>query len=388
VVAVAVKGKVLEWARKQRGLDLPRAAKATGLPQDKIAAFENEDDVPTLGDLDAIASGYEIAFGALLMPDVLPEVTRPKIVDYRVAAGEEPPPWSPELSVAADIVQEQVATLADLLDADPSLATPIGLPELQENSSTEEMAAEERLRLDVDINQQLAIETPAQAFHFWRHVIEREGVLVYLLDLGDWRACRGYSVFDYANLPAVVINNQEVAQGARLYSLIHEYCHLLLRKPGISDHNRRRSTEAYCNSFAAFFLMPRATFIGIARYITRDDYWTDAQLRRLGAPFGTSMSACALHLEQTGMVRQGLYAAKQKEWSVYKPQKKQRGPTIEYAERQLNRLGERHVGLVLNAMQRGSINQLEAFDLTEVNPKHYPALRATLKKRQEKYGAA
>jgi len=88
------------------------------------------------------------------------------------------------------------------------------------------------------------------------------------------------------------------------------------------------------------------------------------------------------------MVRQGLYAAKQKEWSVYKPQKKQRGPTIEYAERQLNRLGERHVGLVLNAMQRGSINQLEAFDLTEVNPKHYPALRATLKKRQEKYGAA
>jgi Zn-dependent peptidase ImmA (M78 family) len=388
MVAVPVKGKVLEWARKTRRFDLPEAAKATGLPLSKIQAFESGDALPTLGELEKMASGYAIAFAALLMPEPLPDTTRPKIVDFRVREGDEPPPWSHELSVAADVVNEQLAGLADLLAADAELAMPIDLPQITIRDNVEAKAAEERERIGVTVEQQMALETPAKAFQFWRYTLEQRGVLVYLMDLGKWQDCRGYSVFDYPAVPAVVINNDEKTPGARLYTLLHEYCHLLLRQAGLSDQNRRNAVEAYCNSFAAHFLMPRAAFAVAARSAQkeRSPYWTDGQLKKLGDIFGVSMSATALHLEQLMLVPPGLYDRKVGEWRKYSKANKAGGMPMPYADRQIGRLGMRHIGLVMDAVRRGSLNQIEAYDLTEVQPKHYDDLRAALKQRQETYG--
>lgn len=389
MVAVPVKGNVLKWARETRRFDLPGAAKATGLPQAKIKAFEGEAAKPTLGELEKMASGYEITFASLLMPEPLPNTTRPNIVDFRVHDGGATPEWSHELSVAADIVSQQLAALADLLEADKELSAPINLPHITPTDDTETKASEERARIGVKVEQQMALQTPARSFQYWRNTIESRGILVYLMDLGDWRDCRGYSVFDHPAVPAVVINNDEASPGARLFTLIHEYCHLLLRQAGLSDQNRKNSVERYCNSFAAHFLMPREAFAVAARTAQKEPSpnWTDAQLRKLGDPFGVSMSAAALHLEQLRLVPPGLLDRKLDEWRKYNKPNKRGGPPTPYAERQVIRLGVRHVRLVMDAVQRGSLNQIEAFDLTDVNPKHYDNLRATLKQRRELYGA-
>lgn len=386
MVDVPVNAKVLKWARAQRRLDLLEAAKATGLDEKTIRDFEDNRILPTLGQLEKIATGYEISFASLLMPEPLPENTKPHIVDFRIHKGGAAPEWGHELSVAADVVNEQLSGLAELIDADRDLAGAILLPELKLTDNSETKADEERKRLGISVQQQMNLETPAKAFSFWRYVIESQGVIVYLMNLGDWQDCRGYCVFDSPNVPAIIINNDDATPGARLYTLIHEYCHLLLRMAGLSDQNRTNHVERFCNNFAAYFLMPRAAFIVAARSLQRvpSDYWTDGALRKLGGLFGASMSAAALHLEQTGLVKPGLFERKQAEWKHKKPGNP--FSQMSYAERQVSRLGVRHMEIVMSALQRGSLNQIEAYDLTEVNPKHYDDVRAQLKQRQELYG--
>jgi Zn-dependent peptidase ImmA (M78 family) len=46
------------------------------------------------------------------------------------------------------------------------------------------------------------------------------------------------------------------SENAWVYTLIREYAHLLIRRPGISDQNPRNPVEAFCNRFEAAFLMP------------------------------------------------------------------------------------------------------------------------------------
>jgi Zn-dependent peptidase ImmA (M78 family) len=388
MVAVPVKGAVLQWARKERGLSLEKAAEATGLPVAKIQAFEKETTSPSIGDLEKLASGYQIAFASLLMPDPLAPSTRPKIADFRIHHGGAAPEWGYELSVAADVINQHLSDLADLVEADGSLSLPVRLPHLKLADDVEAKAKQERERIGMSVDEQLRLETPSEAFKRWRYIIEQSGILVYLMDLGDWRTCRGYSVFDHPRLPAIIINNDEMTAGARLFTLVHEYAHLLLRQAGLSDHNRTNKVEAFCNTFAAHFLMPREAFTIAARAAQKvpSKYWTDADLRRLADMFGVSMSAAALQLEQLGIVPAGLYEIKAQEWASRKPRKG--GAPIPYAERQVSRLGVRHVELVLTALEKGYLNQIEAYDLTEVNPKHFPSLRTELKQRQEQYGGS
>ena len=59
---------------------------------------------------------------------------------------------------------------------------------------------------------------------------------------------------------------------------------------------------------------------------------------------------------------------------------------MSYPERQVHRLGVRHVGVVLDAVDRRDINSIEAFELTDVDPKHFDDLKKEVAERQRTYG--
>jgi len=383
---VPVNPKVMQWARKERGLCFDEAADLTGLPIATIQAFESGATLPTLGELEAISRTYEISFVSLLMPAPLPRDCRPKIADFRFRRGAAAPVWSHALSVTTDVIKEQLDGLAELVDADTSLCRPIRLPHLKLDDNVEVKAKEERARIGLPTGAQNHIDTPREVFKRWRFIIETLGVFVHVAKLGDLRECRGYSVFDNPKLPAIVINSNEGTVGARLFTLIHEYAHLLLRKAGLCDQNGASRTEAFCNAFAAHFLMPRKAFVLAARSAqkTSSHNWTDRELKKLADCFGVSMSAAALQLEQIGIVPIRQRKRKIAERADCRP--KLGGQPMGYTERQISRLGMRHLSLVLTALERGYLNQIEAYDLTEVNPKHFDNLRSELNERRTRYG--
>src|SRR5262249_43925268 len=78
---VPVNGKVLQWARTIRGLDIDQAAKLLGLPTEELRAYESETKRPLVGLLRKMSAKYRINFSSLLMPEPLP-IKKPP-TDYR-----------------------------------------------------------------------------------------------------------------------------------------------------------------------------------------------------------------------------------------------------------------------------------------------------------------
>jgi Zn-dependent peptidase ImmA (M78 family)/transcriptional regulator with XRE-family HTH domain len=383
MVAVPVNGKVLAWARKERGLTESQAAKLLKLSETELLDLEEGTTKPNLGLLDRMAIQYQIPFASLMMPNPLPDTLRPMLPDFRTHAGQKPE-VDHELLTALDVVNMQIEMLVEVREGHPDLFVAPALQDYSKVAKPEDAANTERKRIAPTIDQQIGWAGVSPAFRRWRAIIERQGIFVHLMNIGPENAVRGFAIYDERKIPLALINGDEGETSARIFSLIHEYAHILIRQPGISDQNRKNSTERWCNQFAAYFLMPRDRFKTEAQQIDPTKTWSDSSIRKIADMFKVSMSAVALHLEDIGLAREGFYDQKRALWKPPKP--RTGGMPMPYAERQVNRLGVRHVSVVLDALDKRYINQLDAYELTEVGPKHFDDLRSEIAGRQLEYG--
>jgi Zn-dependent peptidase ImmA (M78 family)/transcriptional regulator with XRE-family HTH domain len=385
MVDVPVNKNVLIWARKERGLSEQEAAKRLKLTPEELAELETGAKLPSMAVLDRMATKYQIPFASLMMPEPLPLMKRP--ADFRTHEGREPV-WDEELLIALEVVNAQVDFFVEIRDHDAGLFKSGELRSYDSSRAAKDVAAEERKLFGLRLETQQAWPTAAQAFRYWRHIIERAGVFVQIMGLGPENLCRGFSVYDERTIPAVVINGDDTEGPARTFTLLHEYAHILIRKPGVSDQNRKNGVERWCNQFAAHLLMPADRFKIDAANLDPSKTWSDTALRKIAELYNVSMSAVALHLEDVGLAKPGLYDQKIVEWQEREKRKIKStgGASMPYPERQVHRLGVRHVGIVLDAVDRGDIVSLEAFELTDVNPKWFGDLRKEVIERQQTYG--
>jgi len=381
MVDVPVNKDVLIWARKERGLSEEEAAKRLKLSAEQLAALESGQKNPTLALLDKIANKYQIPFASLLMPEPLPAVRRP--VDFRTYEGKEVV-WDEQLLIGLEVLNSQIEGFSELIEHDPDLIQAPTLRSYDAKRPAKEVAAEERKLFGITLVEQKEWPSGAEAFRYWRHLVERTGIFVQIMDLGPENLCRGFALYDERSVPAIVINGDDSEGPARTFTLLHEYAHLIIRRPGISDQNRKNETEKWCNSFAAYFLMPEAEFKVDALAIDGTKVWSDTAIRKIAELYKVSMSAVALHLENVGLAKPGLYDQKLEEW---RKRKKRKGFLLmDYAERQVHRLGVRHVGIVMDAVDRRDLNAVEAFELMDVDPKHFEELKKQVDGRQKIYG--
>src|SRR5258708_22518546 len=86
-------------------------------------------------------------------------------------------------------------------------------------------------------------------------------------------------------LAAICVNDREPTEGAKIFTLFHEYCHLLLRKTGISDENSRNKVERFCNQFAASFLIPMSALTNAVGGIETPFEFPDADVKGFATRF-------------------------------------------------------------------------------------------------------
>lgn len=71
---------------------------------------------------------------------------------------------------------------------------------------------------------------------------------------------RGIAVSD--EFAPVIFINENDSLGAKIFTLLHEFAHILLGESGISDieKDNHRKSEKFCNAVAAEFLCPEISF--------------------------------------------------------------------------------------------------------------------------------
>jgi Zn-dependent peptidase ImmA (M78 family) len=133
---------------------------------------------------------------------------------------------------------------------------------------------------------------------------------------------RAFSLY-FDVLPVIVVNGSDTPRG-RLFSLLHEYAHLLLRTGGLCDTvtdlqatTPDRRLEARCNAIAAAILMPAEAVITLPSVVVREGSpgsWDYESLRAAAAPFGVSAEAFLRRLLTLGRVSRAFYQAKRQDF--------------------------------------------------------------------------
>ena len=382
---------VLVWARERWGLDVGAAAEALEIGRGKLERIERGDEPPTVTLLERMTKKYNVSLTSLILSEPPRVPDRP--TDFRTEGSEDP--------VISTAVTRAISLTHVGREAATDMAIDLGepirpdLPAATLDSDVEALAAEHRQLLGVTDGLQVKWRDAGTAFRRWRARIEELGILVFLHPLPR-EDCRGFSLGGDELMPAIVVSSRELPQ-ARTFTLLHEYAHLLLRRPGLCDERERpahRRAERFCNQFAAEALMPRtvveAAIADLGLPAGAD--WQIDDVARLGRRLNVSQPAAALRLGELGLTATPLFRklGLDREVDVWDDaeQEERKAFSVPRARMQLNRLGSRYVSLVLASVDGGLIDDTDVDYYVDLKIKHHGALREMLSNEMQLQSAS
>lgn len=358
---------MLRWAREFRGLSLEQAAAKLAFEVEELEALETGEATLNLTQFRRYSEKLRIPLATLLRqtPPPLP----PMPLDYRTFEGRQPT-LGFELRLAISYAYTIEQNILELVEAKAAPPRPY-LPNVELGPDPAADGERERLRLGITAGMQLGWQW-ADAFRTWRTIVEGAGVYV-LQQKFDLEDCRGFTIFRDPGAPIIMLNKSEQYDPAKIYSLIHEYAHLLIRHPGLSDLTDAHPVEAYCNRFAAGFLMPASLLQAVLPYwpdkpIEWDFSWLAQWARRIKV----SQQALALRLEQLRAAPLGYYKrllAHQQSFAELRVSRDGSGGN--YVSTQVSEVGYRFTRTVLNASDADRITPSEASEMLALSPRHF-----------------
>lgn len=322
-VAAFVEPTVLAWARRSIDLTEVAASRKINVPDDRVAAWESGEERPTIAQLRRAAEVYKRPLAVFFLPE--PPTDFDTLRDFRRLTDAEEGAWSPALHDdfrRAHRQREAALELADLDDVEPPTRWRLDpLP-----ASDDALAAEARaLLLEVGpLPLPTSGDRPYEHLNAWVAALETAGVMVLATAGGrvPLHEMRAFSLY-FDTLPVIVVNGADSPRG-RLFSLVHEYAHLLLHTNGLCDTttDRRavtpnRRLEARCNALAAAILLPAPAVLAnptVGSHDANGLTWDYAALRAAAAPFGVSAEAFLRRLVTLGKVSDAFYSEKREEF--------------------------------------------------------------------------
>lgn len=391
-IPALVEPSLLRWARESIDLVPVAAARKLGLPDDRVDAWESGEKQPTIAQLKKAAKLYKRSLAVFFLP--APPEGFDTLRDFRRHQGAAAGPWSPGLHAdyrRALVQRNHVVDLADLEDVPPP--TTWRLAPLGETDEEIASAARQALLGIAPLPLPKGSGTVYQHLNTWVAALEEAGVLVMATAGGQVSTLemRGFSLY-FDEVPVIVVNGSDAPRG-RLFTLIHEYAHLLLHTAGLCDtvtdvtaNSPNRRLEARCNAIAAAILMPAARVLARPEVIERErdrGSWDYEALAAAAAPFGVSAEALLRRLLSLGSVDRAFYRARREEFLArYQEEEDQSRPSGgSWYRNTVRDLGKGYVRRVADAHRRRVIDSYTAATYLNVKVGQIPELaeKAALK---------
>lgn len=385
-IPAPVESSVLRWARESCGLSALAAARKLGLPDDRVEAWEAGRAVPTIAQLRKAAEVYKRSLAVFFLSE--PPEGFDTLRDFRRLDGTQAGHWSPELHEEfrrAHTQRDFGLELAETEERELPVAWRIPV---SADDSDAEIAARIRAAL-IDVGP-LPIPpnslSPYEHLNAWVSAIEASGMLVLATRGGKVSVdeMRGMSLY-FDVLPVIVLNGGDYPR-PRLFSLLHEFVHLVLHTEGLCDvvaddrpRTANRTLEARCNAVAAAVLMPAADVRARPDVIARRDIpasWDYDTLRPVAAQFGVSAEAFLRRLSALGLVPVDLYRQRRAEFIAAHEEEADRARTGggDWYRNTVRDLGKAYVRAVTDAHRRRVIDSNTAAIYLDAKVSQIPRL--------------
>ncbi|MBK6993954.1 MAG: ImmA/IrrE family metallo-endopeptidase [Lewinellaceae bacterium] len=294
---------LLVWARESRGFDVETAAKKIGVTIERLGEWESGQNWPTFSQLQKLALDVYKRPSAVFFRKTLPP-ENPLSIEFRTLLSSRIEQISPETRLAIRQAKHLQNLQREILEAKPAPFI-LGDFKLDINRPVQETALEFRSFLGLEIEEQKAWKDHSSAFKSLRVKLEESGIGVFQLGFPIEEA-RGFAIFGD---PSIIILNSHDSQSGRIFTLVHETCHLLLKVSSMLTNFKggviRREyihLEKFCNNFSGEFLLPEKHFLPLAQSFNLEkDAWTESQLTRLASIFKTSKEVVLRRLVHHGL---------------------------------------------------------------------------------------
>lgn len=380
-----IKAALLVWARESSGLGVEAAARKIGVKAERLHAWEVGESRPSIAQLRKAGEVYKRPLAVFFLPEP-PKDFRP-LSDFRRLPASAEGGWSPELRLAvrrAEFQQQVAMELYQALGEEPP-----GTPALAERpSDPEEFGDQARALLALSIRTQTEWATAHEALAGWTGALEDLGILVLQAQNISLAEMRGFSLSE-GLVPAIVLNGGDSASG-RIFTVLHEFAHILLRNTGVCDlHDRKDGastdkTELFCNAAAAAALLPSASFLNEPIIVgqTNPAGWTDSDLSDLARKYSVSREVVVRRLWTHDAANWDFMQAKirqfRKEYDDFQERKEKRKGGPSFYRMRVRDYGRSYVRLALDAYHRDEINAAELSDYVEVKLNQLPKLEEEL----------
>lgn len=380
-ITALVEPSLLSWARTKANIEPVAADRKIGVPEGRVTEWEEGTARPTIAQLRKAADVYKRPLGVFFLPE--PPEDFETLRDFRRIFGSEAADWSAALHDEyrrAHAQREALLEIADLDGTDPTDAWRLtNLPD-----DNDRIAAMARAALEAAAPLPYPTVGADKYRHlgYWIAALEALGVMVIQTRGGEVekREMRAFSLY-FDEVPVIALNGADWPRG-RLFSVIHEYAHLLLHTSGLCDTTtdlravtENRRLEARCNAIAASILMPAGAVLGseMVRERAPGHKWELNELIDAAKPFGVSVESFLRRLMTLGRVPQAQYTA----FREGRSEEDLRGDKSSGGSFYLTKardLGKGYVRTVVRARQRNVIDSATAAAFLDVKVNQIPKL--------------
>lgn len=368
---------LLRWARETLGLSIDEAAERIGVSAEALQLAERGEAALSVPQLRKAASLYKRPFALFFLPQVPEEPESPP--DFRLLPEAFGQPLNPALLLAIRKVRHKRAAAVSLGDVDAFDWSFIG----SRRRPTDPEKQGNWVRKFLGIRGDETWRDHYQAFRFWRERIESKGVLIFQISGIDVKEMRGFS-FAGTPFPAIALNRKDAPRG-RIFSLLHEFTHLLLGTSGLCDLHegghpkqaKHLALEQYCNHVAGAALVP-ASLLLVEADPHQSLSWDVKDLTRLAHRFMVSREVVLRRLLILGRTSQRFYRQMKDQWAKEGKVKPAGEPRERIHEKVLRMQGQNYVQLVLDALHQDLITAPEASDYLDMKLKHLEKLEQML----------
>jgi len=378
-VSDVVKPALLRWARETAGLAPGDASKKIGVKPARLAEWEEGRLRPTIAQLRKAANVYRRPFAVFFLGE--PPSQPVPLHDFRRLVDEPPGQLSPELLLEMRRARRRRAVAFDLL-TDLGHAVPEIPLRARLGDDPEAAATEARTWLGISTDEQARWAGEYEPLTAWLTILEARGVLVFQTSDVPLEEMRGFSLNE-RRLPVILLNAKDAPRG-RVFTLMHEFTHLVLSQGGVCDplrpgrHARTddERIEVYCNRVAGAILVPRDALLAhpVVAPLRGPREWSDEALQRLAEQFAVSREVVLRRLLILGRTTDAFYERKRAQYlaqyQALATRAREREGFAPLFRVVVRDNGRRYTRLVLEALDRERITLADVSEYLGVRLKH------------------
>jgi len=255
-IIVEVNPEVLKWLRVSSGWTFEDISKRLKTNVEAVKEFESGAKKPTLRQLKELSLAFNRPLAAFLLSKPKEEKPLPK--DYRMLPNRIG--IFDKKTMLAIRKARSLQSISKELSSNIKYGTKPKIERVKITDNPEITSRKYREMFELTEEKQRKFRDAYQVFNYLRDTLEDMNILVFQISMPVEDA-RGFSLSD--DLPTIIVVNTKDNIEARLFSLAHEFAHVLLGETVIDfpelSITIKDNIEKWCNEFASSFLLPKET---------------------------------------------------------------------------------------------------------------------------------